>query len=271
MRINLIVLISIVLFSLALNIDCHAESTLESAEAAYKKGDYSTSASIYDSIIKEKGVSSALLANAGNAYMKCGDYGKALLYYERSLRLNPSDNDVKANISYINAKVQDNNRADAKGKKVSVSPDEKGFFKGLRDRIITNHTSNTWAVWGVIFFILFCSCLVIYITLKNVLLRKIGFFGGLFSIFLCILMIISASMSQSYQLSESRGVITGYKINLLTEPISNAKANSPTLNRGTLMDIIGEETGSDGKTTWYKVRLNSDYVGWIKSTDFEVI
>ena len=63
----------------------------------------------------------------------------------------------------------------------------------------------------------------------------------------------------------------GYKVALLTEPFSTAKQSSIPLERGTKLDVIDIERGKDEKPEWYKVRLNSDIIGWIPASEFEVI
>ena len=56
-----------------------------------------------------------------------------------------------------------------------------------------------------------------------------------------------------------------------TEPFSSAKAVGTPLERGTPLDILESENSQDGTIEWYKVRLNSEFAGWIQASDFEVI
>ena len=76
-----------------------SEDMLQNAATAYEKGDYGNAIALYNKVCETQGTSAPLLANLGNAYVKAGDYGKARLCYERSIRLNPSDSEVRTNRS----------------------------------------------------------------------------------------------------------------------------------------------------------------------------
>lgn len=249
--------------------------TLKDAEDAYNSEDYSKCIEIYNEIIQSKGTSAPLLLNLGNAYVKAGDYGKAMVCYQKALLLDPSDKQVKSNINYLNTKVEDNNRAETKGKKVSVIPQDKSFFSSLNEYIVYSHLPDTWAIWAAVMFILTIICVTVYFFSNVVILRKIGFFGGFCTMAISLITLCFSFISVSGRNKLSRGVIIGHKVYLHSDPYQSSKTGPYPLTRGTLLSITGEETneeGDDGKgELWYKVRLNSDYSGWIKSEDFEVI
>lgn len=265
-----IISVIVVLFS-ALTV-LGSENRLDSAASAYASGNYSGAIALYEEVAKERGVSSALLADLGNAYVKAGDYGKGRLCYERSLLLSPGDRLVKNNLNYIINKIEDNNKAEARGKKVSVSPDSPSFFTSVKRWIAFNHSSDTWAVWAAVTFILFCGCVALYVFVSDVLVRKIGFFGGISLLGISIITLVFSFMSAKARDNIDSGVITGFKVVLVSEPFSTAKSSALPLTRGTRLDILDIEEGKGAEDpSWYKVRLNSDYVGWIPSTEFEKI
>ena len=260
-----------IMAALLVSFSSFAADSLEEAAKAYESGDYAKSISLYESVIKEKGISAPLLSNLGNAYVKSGDYGRAMVCYERSLLIDPSNKEVRGNVAYVTSKVEDANKADAKGAKISVVPESKAFFSNLKDFIVYRHTSDTWAIWAALFFVLMCACISLYFFMDRVIVRKIGFFGGFISFGLSAIFLIFSFMGASAIEKREKGVIVAYKVNLLSEPLTSSKSNPNTLNRGTLVDILAEEEDGSGTGKWYKIRLNSDYVGWIKSPDLEVI
>ena len=73
--------------------------------------------------------------------------------------------------------------------------------------------------------------------------------------------------------NQEYGVIVAYKAELKTEPIrnNNSGKNEGVLTRGTKIRIISEETDAEGTVNWYKVRLNSDYIGWVEAKEIEII
>lgn len=246
-------------------------NSLENARKAYEAGRYLECAEIYDSISKADGVSAALLANMGNAYAKAGDYGHAFLCYERSLYLDPSNKEVRNNRAFILSKIEDGNIANAKGKNISVVSDQPTFFTRLKNYITHSHTSNTWAIWGGVFFVLVCGCIAIYLFRKEVLVRKIGFFGAIAFFALSVIFMLFSIASAKECDTHNQGVIVGYKVLLMTEPLNSSKTTGTPLERGTKLDILEMETDNDGKVEWYKVRLNSEFAGWIQASEFEVI
>lgn len=249
---------------------------IEKAEDAYGKGDYHRAINIYNDIIQKNGESVELLYNLGNAYLKSGDYGKAMLNYKRALLLDPSDKSLKNNIVYLKGKVDDNNKAETKGKKISVQEDDKPFFTKLKDYIVFSFSINTWALWSGVSFVVTVLLLALYIFGGEVLVRKIGFFGSIVTFAISLLTLLFAFMSVSGRNSVSKGVVTSYKVKLSEAPSETAKQNKYPLTRGTVLEVIDTDSSPDeedetSKDKWYKVQLNSDYSGWIKSEDFEII
>ena len=78
----------------------------QQARDAYSNGDYVQAISIYETMTQE-GESDELYYNLGNAYYKNNQIGKAILNYERALRLNPSYDDAAFNLQLANEKIQD--------------------------------------------------------------------------------------------------------------------------------------------------------------------
>lgn len=246
-------------------------ATLEEAQKAYADGDFAQAAAMYENVAAEKGVSAPLLTNMGNAYFKTGDFGHAMLCYRRALRIDPSDTQAKENIAYITSKVEDNNKAEAKGKKVSVTPEDRSFFSSIRRYIVFSHSSDTWALWAGCLFVLTCICGALYIFASGVLVRKIGFFGGFIAFGCSVITLLFALVNASDRKKSEEGVVTAYKVQLLTEPHKDAKANVNPLTRGTVLTIQEEEQEDADSLKWYRVRLNSDYSGWIDANDFQPI
>ena len=246
-------------------------ATPEEARQAYDKGDYAKAVEIYQELAKTHGTSSALLFDMGQAYTRAGDLGHGMLCYRRALQQNPSNSQARSNIKYIESRVQDGNTAELKGKKISVVPEDPSFFTVLKNYITRRHHTNTWATWSGITFVLFCVCLALYIFQDRVLLRKIGFFGAIAMISISVLTLIFAFMGAHASGKQNEGVITAYKIELKADPSTSAKNVTSPLVQGTVMQIMDTEKAENGNPQWYKVRLNSDFAGWIRNDSFEPI
>ncbi len=70
------------------------------ANGLYSEGRFDDSVAAYEQILDSGMESPALYFNLGNAYFKSGKKGRAILNYERALRLAPNDPDVLANLGY---------------------------------------------------------------------------------------------------------------------------------------------------------------------------
>lgn len=239
------------------------------ADSAYNAGDYAGAVEIYNEVLKEQGGSTELLYNLGNAYSRGGDYGRAMLAYRRALRLDPSNKEAKANISYLNYKVTEANKSELRGKKYSLEPESESFFTKVRHAIARDHASDLWATWAAVAFVLFLSSVALYIYSRNVLVRKIGFFGGFGFLGISIITLIFAFMAASYR--TSAGVIISPKVKLHTEANLTSKEAPVNLTRGTCLNVIDIFPAGVDNPQWYKVRLNSDFVGWIQASDFEPV
>ena len=219
---------------------------VERADSAYIAGDYNEAISQYKEAMITDGYTAELLYNLGSAYFKANDIGDAMICYERAHRLAPRNKTISNNLRYLQSKVEDANRAEARGKKVRVTADDESFFESLHKALAKDHTSNSWAILAAMSFILFIGALTLYIFARMV------------------------ASARAYD-NREECVLVAYKAELLTEPDSNSKPSSMPLTRGTKMLLVSEEIDATGKVTWYKVRLNSDYVGWVKAADIEIL
>lgn len=243
------------------------------ADSAYNAGNYPEAIEIYNDVAKEYGVSAPLLFNLGNAYLNQDDYGNAMLCYQKAKKLDPSNKLINSNLTYLAGKVEDANKAEQKGKRKKVTEDTPNFFQNIHTSVAENTSSNTWAGWAAACFLLFSGCVCLYLFNSNVLMRKTGFFGGFIFLGISMICLVCAYSSAAVIENHDYGVILTYKTTLLTEPNNNPgnENNEGILTRGTKVRIISEEIDAEGNVNWYKVRLNSDYIGWISAKEIAII
>ena len=250
-----------------------AQVSVASADSAYLAGNYQEAIEIYQQIAQEQGVSAPLLFNLGNAYFKADDFGHAMVCYQRAKRLDPSNSKIRSNLNYLTEKVQDANKAEQKGKKKKVAEDTPNFLQSVHSAISQEHSSDNWAGWAAAFFLIFAGCVALYLFCSGVLLRKVGFFGGFVFLGLSMIFIVFAYSAAAVSEEHDYGVVIAFKTELQTEPnaATNNNSSEGILTQGTKLRIISEETDADGKVSWYKVRLNSDYIGWIQAEYLDII
>jgi tetratricopeptide (TPR) repeat protein len=91
-----------VLFGFALSIT-NASAALndgrfEKANSEYAAGNFKEAVSDYDALVQSGEWSANLFYNLGNAYYRTGDYGRAILNYERALRIDRQHPEAQANL-----------------------------------------------------------------------------------------------------------------------------------------------------------------------------
>jgi tetratricopeptide (TPR) repeat protein len=71
------------------------------ANGAYSRNEFSSAVESYESLLADHGYSPGVLYNLANSYAQLGSIGKAVLNYERALRLAPGDSDIIGNLQLV--------------------------------------------------------------------------------------------------------------------------------------------------------------------------
>ena len=140
------------------------QSLVEKAATEYNNDKYPEALELYLQAAKEEGTSSDLYYNIGNTYYRMGDLGHAVLYYERALVMDPSNDDAATNLEFVNSKIQ-----------TRIS-EEKSFVVQVIDTVVESQTSNSWATIAAISFVLLVAAILLYAFSSVIALRKVGFF-----------------------------------------------------------------------------------------------
>ena len=241
------------------------------ADSAYMHNEYDKAVRLYTDLLRQNPSSPSILYNLGCAYYKSGNEGEARLCLERAHRLDPSDSRITRNISYLASRIEDANKAELKGKKGNVAPDELGFFADMHSWIAAGHSSDLWAGLAAGSFVLFVIAIALYVLSQNVIVKKTGFFSSIVLFVASAVFIAFAFMAAKEFNRTDLGIVTSFKTVLTEEPADDAKAVGASLHRGTKLQILDSRLNPEGKTGWYKVRLNSDNIGWIPADNLTVI
>ncbi|MBI2340530.1 MAG: tetratricopeptide repeat protein [Deltaproteobacteria bacterium] len=84
------------------------QGLFDQANQAYYKNQLKTAEEIYRKLIGEGIVNGDLYYNLGNIKYRQGEYGSAILNFEKALRLQPRDADARANLKFTEKKRIDN-------------------------------------------------------------------------------------------------------------------------------------------------------------------
>ena len=138
------------------------------AEQLYADKQYAAAADLYKSMF-QYGESADLYYNYANALYKSNQIGLAILNYERALRLDPTNEDIKFNLDFVNRMKTD-----------KIEPIERFFLAEWLDALALMMTSNQWAYASIIGFVCMLILTLMYLFGRKVWLRKTAFFSALF-------------------------------------------------------------------------------------------
>lgn len=233
------------------------------ADSAYTADNYAEAAELYLKAAETEGTSSSLFYNIGNTYYRLGQPGKSILYYERALKLDPTNRDARANLDFVNSRIID-------------QPGDRGsvMSKIVDDSVSMAH-SNTWSMMALGGFIILLGAIAIYVFSSNVTVRKISFFGGLVILVCTITLAILAIIAADKAVSSDRAVVTAPSTQLSTSPrVPKDKSEQALiLHEGTLVVIVDSvATPSDSiNPMWLDVKIDNNTRAWISKNDVEII
>lgn len=228
--------------------------TKADADALYEKEDYAEAASAYESILKTKGVSSALYYNLGNCYYKLDDIPHAVLNYERATLLDPGDNDIRANLALARGKTID-----------KVVPPSEMFFVTWWRNLTTSISLDTWSYVGIAAFVVMLIGVCLYMFVSQLTVRKIGIYGAMLMFVVCIIANLCA-FSQSMDIKHrGTGIIMSPSVTVKSSP-SDKSTDLFLIHEGSKVEIL------DGSMKeWKEVKFEEGKQGWIPSEAMEVI
>lgn len=251
---NIVLIISLLLFIHCFPLGAKNMNSLkEQGDSAFVKGNYEMAINSYESLLKG-GESADVYYNLGNSYYKAGKIAKSIVNYERAYLLQPGDGDIKANLEVARSKTID---------KVEPIPDI--FFIGWLKAIGNLISLNSWAIIGVVGFLLFIFSLCCWIFSKRISLRKIGFSFGLLFLVLTICANFYASHQKDKLLNRNAAIIMQPSIIVRSTPSEG----------GTTLFILHEGhkvfIKDNSMKEWKEVRLENGNVGWVPTSSIEVI
>ena len=87
--------------------DVDQESLFAEGNRLYQEGDFAGAAASYGAVIEGGFESAEVYYNLGNAHFRLGETARAVLNYRRAARLDPGNDDIRANLALVNQRLQD--------------------------------------------------------------------------------------------------------------------------------------------------------------------
>lgn len=219
---------------------------------AYTQGEWDVAASAWSGIASLSVASPELEYNLGNAMFKCGDYARAILHYERALKLDPSYSDARFNLEFTNSLIQD---------KIDSVPE---FFlvqwlRGLCWKL----NSDVWT-WLFLAFLAFALGCTVCLLLSH-RARRLSFLGGIVALVLALLSLAFAIWQHSDSRRSDAAIVLVPVTSVKSSPDSSSSKDLFILHEGTKVRVL-DELGN-----WRNIELSDGRQGWMKSADMEII
>lgn len=223
------------------------------ANDAYSMGQYETALADYRQIEDAGFESYKLYYNMGNAYYKTDNMGKAILYYEKALKLNPAGKDAMNNLQIAKLRTLD---------KIDVLPEFiiATWVKDIRNMM----SSNGWGYTAVGLLVLVCVLLLLFKFAPTTGGRKFSFVLACVAFLFFIFALLFAVNLRIRANSDDFAVVMVPVSNVKSAPNSTGN-NLFILHEGSKVEIL-EEAGK-----WRRIEISDGRQGWLESKDIEVI
>ena len=155
-----IFVIFLALFTLSAQASSPAE-TKTLADSAYVRGDFEKAVKLYDQLAQQTPTADVCY-NLGCAYYRTDDIAHSILWFERALKLDPSNKDIVHNLELARTKTID-----------KIIPQHE-FILFTYFRNLTNWLSlRTWTWVGLLSFALMLVSLLIFWGAGTIIKRKV--------------------------------------------------------------------------------------------------
>lgn len=229
------------------------DSLMERANQAYIDESYHEAIDLYEQIAGMELESAVLYYNLGNAYYKTGQYARAILNFERALRLNPSDASIQHNLRVSRARIGDRSE-----------PMPRLFFVEWHDSILQLQSVDGWAITSIILITLFSLFVALLFVLKNRVQKQIFLVASVFMLLLFLFSLYGANRQYERHYLAREAIVMTPRVTAKSAP-SESAVDVFVIHKGRKLEITGE------LNDWFEVRLPDGNVGWIKSSVATVI
>ena len=224
------------------------------ADEAYNNEEYEEAIEMYGKLLASGGGSAHLYYNLGNAYFRLDSMACAILCYERALRLQPSDDDIRFNLQLACSKTED-----------KIVPEREMFFVTWYRSLVTLVSVDAWAYVALGALAVAVVLLLVYFFSYAERLRRFAFFGSLILLVVFLLGNLFAFQQKRMLHSHDAAIVMQPVVAVKNIP-SDDGTDEFTLHAGTKVNIT-----DDTMTDWKQIHLPDGREGWVKTAVIENI
>ena len=227
------------------------DSLWRAGTEAYAAEQWEEASAAWQAIVDSGLESSELYYNLGNAAFKQDDLAHAILWYERAVKVNPSNADARYNLDFARAQLQD---------RIDEVPEF--FLETWGRKMCWLLPSGVWAVLFLVFLAGTLAMLLVFLLGRGGA-RKAGFFVGIALLVLALLSLDFAFWQRTDARSDTGAIVTAPVVEVKSSPGSGV--NLFVLHEGTKVKVL-EQVGD-----WCNIELADGRQGWLKVGNFDYI
>jgi tetratricopeptide (TPR) repeat protein len=243
----------LLILTAAIGFASDSDSKMKSANTFYQQKKYTEAIAAYKSIIGTNNVSASVYYNIGNCYFKMGQYGYAVLYFEKALKLNPGDDDIRHNVQLAKSRTAD---------KIESVP--QLFLYRWVESVISLYSADGWMKFAIYMSFIFGALIIGFLFVKSFTVKRYLLLSAV--PFLLLLALAITMTFTRYNAEKQR------EYAIVTIPITGVK-NAPEENSKDAF-IIHEGLKvkvEDSVDQWYRIRLEDGKIGWVLKVQVELI
>ena len=220
-----------------------------SAHELMLKGEAKSAATLYASLLERGAVHPDVYFNLGNAYARSERWVKAVIAYERSLRLDPTADDTKANLRTVRARLTPNRS------EVADAPAAHGLVDLVEPWLAPIPRQVAAAALVMAHAALVLSLLVVRTGRRRV--------GGVIGAASLLITLAAASVTGGHYLMERDPRAVVLETTVLRKGPDTRFEPTTEAPSGVRVRIL------DTRGTWYEIQQGDGTAGWISAKGIE--
>lgn len=223
----------------------NVDTLFVSANELYRNGAFEEAIKKYKKIESQDAASSELYLNLGNAYYKLNKVGPTIFYYEKALKLDPLNDDVKNNLVFAKRLALDN-----------IEEVPKTVFQRFNKNYLQKLSYNEWAIVVVIFSFLTSLLFLLFYFGYSSTRKRIYFTTSGISFILLIFSVFITYNQYNQAQNKKEAIVFVEKTEVRNAPTLNSEEVF-TLHEGAKVIVL------DAVDNWKKIKLADGKLGWI--------
>lgn len=241
------------------------QAAIDSATVAYNNKRYNDALATLKGVEAAAGTSSELCYDIAGNYYRLGNNVQAIIYYERALLIDPSNDDARRALDITRHRAVIDDDAFASDHYVTAT----------LKRWLLSHRWESYATLGVVAFLLALIGGGVFVAAGSPLWRKVGFFGGIVMLTGCVALNAMAFAARDYTAGHRFAIATAAPVTRLNA-VPRATADSAqvalTVKAGTrllIVDSVNANVDGTAPHWWYAVEHPRSEArrAWVDSRD----